>query len=46
MRDGVNVSSVKKDKNVITHDMVSELKPLECFVSMPGGIKVKMKLKV
>jgi type IV conjugative transfer system coupling protein TraD len=46
MRDGVNVGSIKKDKKIITHDMLSGLKPLECFVSMPNSIKVKMKLKV
>ena len=46
MRDGVNVGSIKKDKKIITPDMLSGLKPLECFVSMQNNIKVKMKLKV
>ncbi len=46
MRDGVNVGSIKRDKKIITPDMLSGLKALECFVSMPSSIKVKMKLKV
>ena len=46
MRDGVNVSNNKKKNKIITPDMLSGLETLECFVSMPGSIKVKMKLKV